>query len=233
MAGEERVADLDPFELLDRESERVAQFFQSSPDWSAPTRCEGWDIKDLLAHVGGVERYHLACLDDSLGELFEEMSKQGANDLDGFNAVPVAEGRSKSTDELFDIWRTRNLEVRKRMRERGRDGSMTSSVGPYPVGSMAFHVASEYATHGDDMDVSLSDADRAARTEWRSKVSEFAVLEAEKPVSFRREGSAYSVSSEDVSASLPVTDFVEAVTARLPKDHPLDPKLRQALRALA
>lgn len=233
MAGESRVADLDPFDLLDTESERVARFFESSPDWSAPTRCEGWDVKDLLAHVGGVERYHLACLDDAVPALFEELSKQGANDLDSFNAIPVREGRSKSTDELFEIWRARNLEVRRRMREKGREATMGSSVGPYPVGLMAFHVASEYATHGDDMSVVIADPDRSARTVWRTKVSEFALEEAGKDVSFEARDGSHVVRSASREAVLPDADFVEAVTARLPKDYPIDQELREALRALA
>jgi len=233
MAGEQRVADLDPFELLDVESERCARFFEGSPDWSAPTRCDGWDVHDLLAHVGGVEVYHTACLDDALGALFEEMGKKGATDVDSFNGIAVEEGRSKSTDELLTEWRDRNRSVRQRLRERGRDGTLSSSVGPYPVGLMAFHIASEYATHADDMGVSIPDAERAARTAWRTKLSEFAVEEAEKPVTFEAQNGSHIVHLGDKQVILSDADFVEAVTARLPKDHAIDPSIRDGLRALA
>ena len=43
------------------------------------------------------------------------------------------------------------------MRELGVGGTMASSVGPYPVDLMAFHIASEYATHADDMDVPIDE----------------------------------------------------------------------------
>src|SRR5438067_1392343 len=177
MAGEARVADLDPFDLLDVESERCARFFESSPDWSVATRCDGWNVRDLLAHVGGVEVYHTACLDDSLGALFEEMGKKGATDVDSFNGIAVEEGRSQPVEELLATWKDRNADVRRRLRERGRDGTLSSSVGPYPVGLMAFHIASEYATHADDMGVAVPESERAARTAWRAKVSEFALEE--------------------------------------------------------
>jgi uncharacterized protein (TIGR03083 family) len=234
VAGEQHVADLDPFDLLDVEAERVAAFFSSDPDWTAPTRCEGWRVRELLAHCAGVETYHLACLDDAIGPLFEEGAKHGVSDVDSFNDWLVKRRSDASTDELLAEWRDKNLAVRRRMRELGRDGSMASSVGPYPVGLMAFHVASEYATHADDMDVEIPDAEQAGRAAWRRKVSLFAVEEAGKPVEIEARGDdMLLVRSGAKQAELHETDFVEAVSARLPADHPLDAELKDALRALA
>jgi uncharacterized protein (TIGR03083 family) len=233
MAGEARVADLDPFDLLDTEAERVARFFENGPDWTKPTRCKGWEVRDLLAHLDAVETYHTACLDDRVQDFFEEQGKKGATDMDSFNALGVRERRELPVEEVLKSWRERNREVRRRMRESGRDGKMGSSVGPYPIGLMAFHVASEYATHGDDLAIDIPAAERDERTAWRTKVSEFAVEEAEKPLTFERTGDAYIVRSGGKEATLPAADFVEAVTARLPDDHTLDPELKDALRALA
>jgi uncharacterized protein (TIGR03083 family) len=233
-AGEQRIADLDLFDLLDTEAERCAEFLSSEPDWSAPTRCEGWNVRDMLSHFAGVETYHLACLDDAIGALFEEAGKDGVNDFNSFNDWIVRKRAEMSTDEVFEEWRTKNLEVRRRMRELGRDGSMSSSVGPYPVGLMAAHIASEYATHADDMDVEIPDAEQAGRAAWRRKVSLFAIEEAQKDVTVSERGpDEFVVRSGDKEAVLHETDFVEAVTARLGDDHPLDPELRAALRALA
>jgi uncharacterized protein (TIGR03083 family) len=233
MAGEQRVADLDPFDLLDTEAERCARFFEGSPDWTKPTRCAGWDTRDLLAHVDAIEVYHAACLDDALPSLFEEWGKKGATDLNAVNDLGVKERRVKSPDELIASWRNGNASVRRGLRERGRDGSMASSVGSYPTGLMAFHIASEYATHADDMGVEIPPDERDARTAWRAKVSEFALEEAEKPVTFESLGGSYVVRSGDKEATLPIADFVDAVTGRLPDDYPIDPDLRAALRALA
>src|SRR5438309_4198410 len=109
MAGEARVADLDPFDLLDTEAERVARFFEGSGEWEEPTRCEGWSVRDLLAHADAVEVYHTACLDDALPALFEEMGKKGATGMDSFNTVGVEGRRSKDGGELLESWRQSNL----------------------------------------------------------------------------------------------------------------------------
>src|SRR6185295_13981866 len=98
----------------------------------------------------GVETYHLACLNDSIMELFEEAGKQGATDVHSFNALQVSSRADRSRDDVMDEWRSKNDEVRRRMRELGANGTLSSSVGPYHADHMAFHVASEYATHYDD-----------------------------------------------------------------------------------
>lgn len=226
------VRDLDPFDLYDVESERVARFFETADEntWARDTRCEGWRVRELLSHLAGVETYHLACLDDTIAALFEEGSKAGASGMDSFNDWLIRVRADRSRDEVLDEWRTKNAEVRRRMRERGADGTMSSSVGPYPVDLMAFHIASEYATHADDMDVEISDAERDSRTAWRAKVSLFALKETDKPVQVERDGESFIVRSGGKEATLSVADFVEAVTARLKT---IDPDLQDALRALA
>lgn len=230
------VADIDPFELLDTEAERVAQFFSSRAEegWTKPTRCEGWRVRELLSHVDGVELYHLACLNDDIQGLFASAAAEGGvTDVDSFNDWIVRQRADRTVDDVMATWKKANAEVRQRMRERGRDGSMSSSVGPYPVGLMAFHIASEYATHADDMDVSIEESERDARLAWREKVSLFALKESEKPVDVERHADGYRVTSGEHSTTLSRADFVEAVTARLPKDHAISPELREALRALA
>jgi uncharacterized protein (TIGR03083 family) len=228
------IAGLDPFALVDAESERVARFFNAADEqtWVRETRCEGWRVRELLSHLAGVETYHLACLDDDLPHLFEEGAKAGVNDVHSFNDWLVRVGADRSRDEVLDEWRTKNAEVRRRMRELGPGGSMSSSVGPYPVDLMAFHIASEYATHADDMDVPIDGSEATARSAWRASVSRFALKETEKPVEVEQRGNTYVVTTGGRSATLTEHDFVEAVTAR-PTSVELDPELRTALVALA
>jgi uncharacterized protein (TIGR03083 family) len=223
---------LDPFGLLDTESERVARFFDSIDEkrWTHDTRCEGWRVRELLSHLAGVETYHLACLNDTIPALFEEGAKHGATDMNSFNDWVVRARADLAREEVLDEWRTKNAEVRNRMRKLGADGSMSSSVGPYPVGLMTFHVASEYATHGDDMDAPVSDDEREDRTAWRHRVSRFALSEAEKSVDLELRDGAVVVRSGGKETTLSDAEFVEAVTARLKT---IDPELQEALRALA
>jgi hypothetical protein len=95
---------------------------------------------------------------------------------------------------------------------------------------MGFHLASEYATHYDDMDGPLTEADRAARTAWREKVSLFALKETEKDVELVPKDDGYVARAGGKEATLSPADLVEAVTARLKT---IDPELQDALRALA
>lgn len=224
---------LDAFARLDTESERVAAFFEAGPDWSRPTRCEGWTVRDMLGHLAGVEVYHTACLDDGLASLTAEGAEHGATDLDSFNDWLIRERADKSADEVLAEWRASNRSVRDRMRERGVDATMASSVGPYPVGLMAFHVASEYATHADDVDIEIPDREAGDRLAWRVGVSLFALAEKQSPVEVTRTEDGVRVRADGVEAAISESDLVEAVAARLPDDHPLDPALQSALRALA
>lgn len=226
------IADLDPFEIMDAESERLYRFFSSlnEPDWLPDTRCEGWRRREIVSHLAGGDTYHTACLDDTVQDLFAEAARNGAGGGDAFNAWMVDQRKDRSSQEVLDEWWQLNSDVRKRMRERGRDGTMSSSVGPYPVGLMGFHLASEYATHYDDMGGPLTDAEREARTAWRDKVSRFALKENEKPVELESRGDGYLVKAAGKEAELSRYDFVEAVTARLKT---IDLDLQNALRALA
>ncbi len=228
------VSDLDPFDLMDKESERLYNFFSSLSDeqWTPNTRCEGWRRREIVAHLAGSDTYHTACLDDTIKELFEEGAKSGATGRDGFNAWQVDKRADRSADEVLEEWWTLNSDVRRRMRERGRDGSMSSSVGPYPVGLMGFHLTNEYATHYDDMDGPVPESEIPQRTSNRAKIAMFAVKEAgrgevEKP------GDKYLFRAGDEEIELSEHDFVEGVTARLAEDHSITPALRKALRALA
>lgn len=232
MVDTSMLSGLDPFDLLDTESERVARFFDSIDEksWTQDTRCEGWRVRELLSHLAGVETYHLACLNDSIAALFEEGGKHGATDMNSFNDWVVRARAEPPREEVLDEWRTKNTEVRHRMRELGPDGSMSSSVGPYPVGLMAFHVASEYATHADDMHVPISDDEPDGRTAWRHRVSRFALSEATKPVELELRDGAVVVRHGGKETTLGDAEFVEAVTARLKT---IDPELQEALRALA
>lgn len=226
------VADLDPFDLMDAESERLHRFFSSlsEEEWTPDTRCEGWRRREIVAHLAGGDTYHTACLDDTISDLFAEGARNGATGGDSFNAWMVNKRADRSAQEVLDEWWRLNSDVRKRMRERGRDGSMSSSVGPYPVDLMGFHLASEYATHYDDMDGPLTDDEREARTVWRDKVSRFAIKEVQKPVEIEERGDNYVVRASGKEAKLSRYDFVEAVTARLKT---IDQELQDALRALA
>jgi hypothetical protein len=113
------------------------------------------------------------------------------------------------------------------------DGTVATSIGPYPARLQAWHIAIEFATHGDDVGIPVPAAERARRLDWRARFSRFAVAEANKPVSVERRAGENAVSFEGVTTVLSDEELVAAAVARLPDSSPVNPKLRVALRALA
>lgn len=234
VAGAE-LADLDPFALLDAECARLDRHFSALGEegWRRPSRCAGWTTRDVLSHVLGIERYSEACLDDDLAGLMAEGAAAGVADVHGWNEWWVRSHADRPAGDVLEEWRRRNAAVRDRLRERGRGGTMTTFVGPYPVGLQCFHVASEYATHADDVGADVAEGEAAARVEWRARFTRFAVPEAGREVRLDAEPDGAAGVTRVQAAGKQVVlddgDLVEAAMGRLPEDHPLPPAVREVL----
>jgi uncharacterized protein (TIGR03083 family) len=226
---------LDPFAIFDAEAARLDAYFSglTGPDWDHPSRCEGWSVRDVLAHLAGEEQYNHACLDDDLDSLFASLEDEGITEVIGFNELCVRQRRDLPVGEVLEEWRRENGDTRRRMRERGVDGTVSTMIGPYPAGAQTFHYCSEYATHADDVDVPVEPGEEPARTAWRSRVGLFALDEQDSPVRVEEIAGGFRVELEGRAAELSAADFVDATTSRLTLDHTLDPDLRAALVCLA
>ncbi len=95
---------------------------------------------------------------------------------------------------------------------------MATSVGPYPARWQAFHVASELATHADDLGVPVPAADLAARLEWRTRFSRFSLMESkpELVACAGRDGTTVTANGEEITVD--DNTFVAAVAGRLLSD---------------
>ena len=226
------LADIDPFDVFDEEAASLDRYFStlSDHDWERPSRCAGWQVRDVLAHLAGEEAYNHACLNDDLDAFFAEVRGGGFGD---FNERCVRERAGTPVEQVLDEWRRGSAETRARMRALGADALMPTSVGPYPVKLQAFHLASETATHADDIGAPADATDEPARTEWRARFGRVALEEAESPVDVTEDDGAYRVRLGDAEVVLAARDFVEATVARLPEDHPLPASFRDALVCLA
>lgn len=225
---------LDPFALLDAECTRLAAYFEvmSDEDWSLPSRCESWTRRDMLSHLAMLEAYNRACLDGRVQALLAEAAAEGVTGLNDLNEWGVRKGRMRSTADLLAEWRAANASFRTEMRARGRDGTVDSSIGTYPSWLQAFHLAMEYATHGDDVAVPVSADDAPRRAAWRARASHFAIVEAHKEVALEPRRERYVVLAGGQRAELTDQDFVDATQGRLRADHPLPDPLRRALRTV-
>lgn len=227
--------ELDPFDLFDAEAERLDRFFAALDDagWARPSRCAGWSVRDVLCHLAGEELYNHACLDDDLAAFNELLAREGIEGYEEFNEWCVRRRRPLPVTEVLAEWRDKNGETRARMRALGRDATLTTGAGPYPVGLQTFHYSSEYATHADDVGAPVNPEDVAERTRWRVLVGRFVLAEQGKDVRVEPEEALLRVRAGEATALLAASDFVDATVGRLPAGGGLDPRIVSALRCLA
>jgi uncharacterized protein (TIGR03083 family) len=227
----------DPFAIFDAEAARLDRFFGSLEGgaWLRPSRCAGWSIRDVLAHLAGEEAYNHACLNGDLDGFFARLRREGVagEGFGEFNDWCVRTRRDVPVGEVLAEWRAANTQTRQRMRLLGRAGTLHTSAGPYPAGLQALHYSSELATHADDVRVPVSPAEEQARTGWRAAFGAFALREQDRPVTVVLADGTVRTSYQGQDAELSEHDFVEATVCRLPDDAPVPAPLRPLLCCLA
>ena len=117
----------DPFSTLDSEISRLNKFVTSldSEDWKAPTHCEGWTVRDMVAHLDSDEEYNEACLNDTVGTLIA-----GFTSIDDFNDRQIQKRAHLSNEEILHRWRVRQAHVRKTWEQLGLKVKIPPSSGP-------------------------------------------------------------------------------------------------------
>jgi uncharacterized protein (TIGR03083 family) len=227
-ATEPELADLNPFDLMAAEATRIDAFYRglAAGAWRAPTRCAGWNRRDLLAHLAGVE-------DDTAARL------AGAP-LPGSYVSEVALTRRAHLPDpaLLDVWRDCVDRNDAELRLRGPHAMLPGPGGaPYPLGRWAFHLASERAIHGDDAGVPIGAAESEARLDWRLRFARSALTEltdGQVVVVADRGAQVVHLMDELDGDAVRLSDeqFVEAVSGRLAPTADIPFHLRNALAVL-
>jgi uncharacterized protein (TIGR03083 family) len=227
---DDKVLDgLDPYDLMDAEAARIDRYVAGlgPTELAAPSACAGWSVADVVGHLAASEDYNHACLDDGIGALFERLGAAGVTDMDSFNAYGVQEWSGRPIDEVLADWRRRCERTRTELRHR--DGKeLATSVGPYPVRWQAFHLASELATHGDDIGAPPS----GVPDDWRAAFAVFVLSEMKPEIGVVLAPGAARVTYDDREVTLTTEDLVAVTNGRLSPDHPLDPALRSVLNVV-
>jgi uncharacterized protein (TIGR03083 family) len=233
MTDDSELAGLDPFDLLDLEAARLDAFFSSLPneEWSRPSRCDGWTVRDVLGHLASGEEYHRACLDGAVPAFLARFGERGATDLTTANAVGIADYADLTPQQAIEAWRAANAQSRRGFRERG-DGTVDTSIGEYPCRWQAFHVAGEFATHADVVGVPITDDERDARREWRARFSRFSLAESKPDLSIRVVDQRTLVSDGTTEVELDDDDLIEAVAGRARDSTSLDAAARAMLSTM-
>lgn len=231
------LAGYEPFDIFDAEAARLDRFFGAldAGQWRRPTRCAGWSVRDVLAHLAGEEAYNHACLDGDLDRFLAWLQREGMawERLGEFNEWCVRTRQQVPVSEVLAEWRAANARTRDGMRRLGRQGTLQTSAGPYQAGLQAFHYSSELATHADDVGVPVSRAEDAGRTRWRAVFGAFALGEQGRPVTVALAGGTIGVSYQGQDEELSEHEFVEATVCRLAGDTAVPARLRPVLCCLA
>ncbi len=230
------LAGLNPFGIFDVEAARLDHFFAGldAAGWARPSRCAGWSVQDVLAHLAGEELYDHACLNDDLDGFRAMVRAAGiTGGFSEFSQWCVRQRRGLPAAEVLAEWREANAETRHRMATLGRDAPLVTAAGPYPAGLQAMHYSSECATHADDIGAPVAPGEEPGRTAWRVSFGQYALDEQNSPAKVFPGRYTMTVQLGDLSVELTAEDFVEATVGRLPDGYPLDPALRDALRCLA
>ena len=218
-------------DALNHETTRLRAWLESADEaaWRRPTRCAGWDVHDVVAHLASGELYNQACLRDDITSLGE-----WEND-EAYNVGHVRLRRSSSHAEVLAEWVERHTEVHRAWAAMDPAEPLTTFLGPYAVGLQAWHIASEYATHSDDMGVPVPVAEAADRFAWRFAFSRYAVEERENGIGVTvPDDRAVVVRDAGASVVLTPEQFVAGVSARLPVEATTtDPAARGLLRRMA
>jgi uncharacterized protein (TIGR03083 family) len=101
----------------------------SSAEWALPTACPGWDVKDQLSHLIGIER---SIMGEPVPAWDGELGEHVLNDFAAQNEPWIAVRRARPGPEVLaefaDVTTTRLA------REAGRSAEEWATVGFTPVG---------------------------------------------------------------------------------------------------
>src|SRR5690606_9676255 len=152
----------------------------------------------------------------------------GYTSLDDFNQGGIDARRDAPIADLVDEWATADAATRRRLRERD-GGDIDSTVGPYPLRWQAFHVATELATHADDIALPVTPDEAADRLAWRTAFSRFALTEKDPSATVEAVDGGTRVVLGDLDAVVDDETLVAGLVGRLDAD--ADPALVDALAA--
>ncbi|MEO3977504.1 maleylpyruvate isomerase family mycothiol-dependent enzyme [Streptomyces sp. CAU 1734] len=215
---------------LEAEAARLrAWLAEAGPaQWTGPTRCSEWNVHDVVAHLASGELYNQACLRDDIDSLGEWA------DDEEYNVGQVALRGKHTHAEVFAEWDERHRDVVSAWSGMDPGEPLVTSWGPYAVGLQAWHIASEYATHSDDIGVPVPPGAAAARLGWRFSFSRYAIEECDIGISTEMLGEDELIVRDGrTELTMDREQFVAGVSSRLsPESMTGDPLGQELIRRM-
>jgi uncharacterized protein (TIGR03083 family) len=234
VTDDSELTGLDPFDIFDAEAARLERFFDAlgdeDPTWSHPSRCPGWSVRDVLAHLLATEEYHHACLAGTVSQ-HGAVAPEDVAGIAAANEAGIHALQGRRPTELAAQWHNANSETRRGFRARG-DGTVDTSIGAYPCRWQALHLAGELAVHADDIGVPVTAEEGKARRDWRARFSRFVLREAKPHLDVSAAGSDTWVRGDGFEVTVGDEELIEAVAGRLGPEPGLDAGARALLNTM-
>jgi uncharacterized protein (TIGR03083 family) len=137
----ERIAD-----ELRTERERLTAYLEGLPEaaWDKESLCEGWTVKDLMAHVVGIASDVANRRLDGVGSV-EQNQRQ------------VVERKGRSPRELLDEWKTEGALLEDGVRALDDEFWSAPYTENFNVGQALQRMVEDIWTHGQDIRIPLGD----------------------------------------------------------------------------
>jgi uncharacterized protein (TIGR03084 family) len=144
--------------------------------WARPTRCEGWDVADVVLHLSQTDQLALASaegrFDDGLAVLADGVGRQG--NVDDGAAALVERGRGLSKADLLERWRTGTAALRAELGRGDPHRRVTWVAGQLSVHTLGATRLAECWIHTGDVADAVGVAqeptdalEHVARLAWR------------------------------------------------------------------
>jgi uncharacterized protein (TIGR03084 family) len=164
--------------------------------WHAPSRCEGWDVADVVLHLAQTDEMAIASLDGRLDEWRDEIAGDAgpAASVDDGAAMLVARQRGGPVDELRARWKGGAARLVDTLDATNLSNRVTWVAGELSARTLATTRLAETWIHSGDVahavGIKLAPTERLwpiARLAWRTLPYAFASAgrSLSGPVAFR------------------------------------------------
>jgi uncharacterized protein (TIGR03084 family) len=151
--------------------------------WRRPTRCEGWDVADVVLHLAQTNELAMGSATGRLAAVLEDLTAgaEPARNVDDGAALMVARQRGAPTSDLLARWRDGAAELRRVLLAADHHERVTWVAGELSIRTLAGTRLAETWIHtGDVADVLGSIVEptdhlhHVARLAWRTLPYAFA-----------------------------------------------------------
>jgi uncharacterized protein (TIGR03084 family) len=164
--------------------------------WTAPTRCPGWDVSDVLTHLAQSDQMAIGSATGRFHEVLSELTKglSGASSIDEGVAAMVAREKGAAPAEILDRWWRTATELVQVLDKTDLSARVMWVTGELSARSMATTRLAETWIHGGDIAGAIGSeppyTDRLshiARLAWRTLPYAFGTVgkTMSGPVAFR------------------------------------------------